>query len=307
MLEKTIVFGGTRLLGHALKPFLENGLFLGSDSIDLTRDDSNEHLRCLFDNYQPSNIINLAGWNGNIDFNKKYPADIFYKNVLINLNLLTTCCDYRLKTISVLPSCSYPDAPDGILREANYWNGLPNSSVACHGLARRNTLAYAIQLNKQYGFNHRAVVLNNLTGPHDNFDESKTKVAGSFINRFYQAKKNNTKEVICWGTGISRREIMCSEDAARGILEALIHYDDANEPLNITSGEDISIKELAELVAEVVGYEGNIIWDKDRGDGQLKKALSSDKMVSVLPHFKPFYNIRETIKLTVNWYKENHG
>lgn len=269
------------------------------------------NLRKHLSSYHIDYVVNCCGYNGNIQFNQKYPADIYYQTVQMNLNVLKFCQEQKVKkVVSILSSCSYADG-SAVLEEKNFWNGLPHETVECHGLAKRTILAYSRQLHKQYGLTVVSVVLNNSYGPYDSFDINKTKVIGGLIKKFIEAKKGERSEpkqgksssVICWGTGAARRSFVYSEDAAEGVVRALERYEDPYEPLNISGDADIPIRDLALLIKNIVGYNGEIEWDTSKPDGQNSKTLSTTKMLSILD-WTPQTSLEDGLRKTVNWYKK---
>lgn len=253
---------------------------------------------------RPDYVIHLAGYNGGIEFNRMYPDEIFEKTVKMAINVLSCCRDFKvIKTLSVLASCSYPNnSSDLPMSEEQLWTGLPNASVECHGLAKRILDAYSRQLCKT-GTPCYCAILNNSFGPFDRFDPLRGKVVSALIKRFVDAERNGLPEVICWGTGAPLREFIYCRDAAACLLQALDKYDEPG-PINISSGDEISIKELTELIVELTGYNGKVVWDSSKPDGQMRKSLDITKMNRHIKH--QFTDIKEALKETIEWYYENN-
>lgn len=303
--KKVLVTGGTSMIGRYVCQRLEE---LGA------RVDNCPHSECDLLNphdiserlisVKPDYVIHAAGWNGGIEWNRKYPATIFKNTALMALNVLYYSAILGIKkVVSVLASCSYPDSLTGAMNEKDLWNGLPNQSVECHGLSKRILDAYSRQLYKEHNFNSVCCVLTNSYGPYDSYHPDKTKVVGALIRKFVEAKLNNLEEVVCWGTGAPLREFIYCEDAAIGIVNVLMKYEDNNSVINIGSGQEVSIKELTNIIASEVGYDGNIIWDTNKPDGQMKKLLDSSKYRKMFPC--TFSSLQYGIKETVKWYTEN--
>lgn len=255
-----------------------------------------------------NHIIHLATYSGNLQFNQKNPANTFYLTSQMALNVLTAAQICRVKKVlSILSSCAVADKGEEELKEEDLHKGPPNPTIESHGYAKRILDIYSRQLNKQYGLNAVCAIVNNSFGPYDAFSPEKTKVVGAMIKRFVDAKEQNLPFVECWGTGIARREFIYCKDVARLLVLALEKYDDYSMPINIGSPDEVTIKELAETTAELVGYTGEIRWLKEKGDGQLRKKLNLDRMNKILLDNKPFEytNFKVALKETIDWYQQN--
>lgn len=254
---------------------------------------------------QPDYVIHAAGFNGGIKFNKEYPATIFYRTSMMALNVLEMARAFSVhKTVSILASCSYPDIKKEKFEESDLWNGKSHDSVECHGLSKRVLDAFSRQVSKQYPLTQCvSTILTNSYGPYDSYDPNKTKVVGALIKKFVDAKDQGLKKVECWGTGAPLRDFLFSEDAGELIVQVLEKYDDPFSPINLGSGTETSIKELTEVIAELVGYQGEIVWDTSKPDGQYRKFLSTDKMQEVLDvNVTP---LKDGLRKTIDWYKNN--
>ena len=271
---------------------------------------------------KPDYCIHCAGYNGGIEFNQMYPADILYTNTIMGLNLYHACEYTQIKKlVSVMTSCAYPDIGMEDLKEETFWNGKPNKTIRAHGIAKRILQAATEAYKKQYDFNSVSVCVTNLYGPKDTFNLIRTKVVGALIRKFvegqieYELEKRRVAEsgldldsiekpvVECWGTGSPRREFMYVSDAAECIVQALEKYDDTDEPLNIGTGKDITIKELVSHIVNAVNYNGEIFWNEDKPDGQLTKLLNPSKMQKII-QIDPI-KIEDGIQKTVDWYTNN--
>ncbi len=297
------VSGASSMVGSAVCSSLRErqAIVLSPTHNELELSDE-EQVNLYFLRHQFQYICHCAGFNGNISFNAKYPAIIFERTTRMAINVLKLS-RYPIikKIVSVLPSCAYPSGnSDAPLKETDLWNGLPDESVECHGLAKRVLDAYGRQLHKQYGTICKCVVLNNCYGPGDSLDINKTKVVGGLIVKFLNAVKNNDHEVVCWGTGEPRRELLYSEDAGEGIVFALQHCDDVFHPTNI-GGTEVTIKELAEKIASLCGFTGKITWDTTRPNGQMRKLLDSQSIKKL--GFEQKFSLDEGLLRTVEWCK----
>lgn len=260
----------------------------------------------VFLSISPNYVINCAGFNGGIGFNKSNPAEIYKTNSEIISNVIDCSKLVEVKKlVGIITSCAFPAVAQNPLKESDLHNGPPDPSVECHAYARRVTDIMSRQYHKQYGCNFVNVILNNCYGPCDRFSPQRSKFMAALIKKFCDAKREGVHEVSLWGSGIARRELLYRDDAAVAIITALEEYDDPSVPLNMGCGEDHSIKEYAEIVAATVGYEGQIIWDTSKPEGQLRKLLDVDRMRK-LTTFSPVYNIHIGTETTVAWYNKNH-
>lgn len=303
--KRTLVTGGSSMIGSAITYHLEQKGAIVDQALHryynlLSLSDTQR----LFNEFKPDYVVHAAGWNGGIEWNKKFPADIFYRTAEMGLNVLNCCNDFNVKkVVSLISSCALPDRGEEVLAEENLWNGSPNTSVECHGLSKRMLHAYSRQLYKQFGLNAVCSIVTNSYGEKDSFHPLKTKVVAALIRKVVEAHKFNTPEIVCWGSGSPRRELMYAQDVGNAIVQVLESYDDVNTPINIGTGQDISIKELVGLIVEIVDYKGNIIWDTSKADGQMRKLLNSSKMrrlldVSITP-------TKIGLKNTIEWYINN--
>lgn len=256
---------------------------------------------------QVNEIIHLAGYNGGIEFNVHYPADIMMKNTVMGLNLLWMASRQITisKMLSTITSCGYSyENADKPLEEKNYLKDQPHHTVACHGYAKRNLFLASMYMWQQYQFNAVCVCPTTLYGPHDNFDQTKSKVVAGLINRFVKAKQEGHSTVECWGSGKPLREIMFVKDAVKYIQLALLRYNDPTLPLNIGSGQEISIRELAELIARLVKYTGKIVWNTSRPDGQQRKLLCRKRQLEILGEL-PLTSVEDGLAETIEWRFKN--
>lgn len=271
------------------------------DELNLLRKEKVEE---YFFRKRPTIAIHAAGWNGGIEWNRLYPAQIFYNTTQMALNVLSCIPDYGVKKgLTILASCSFPDNGSSVLDEDSLWDGLPNSTVECHGLAKRMMHAYSRQIYKQYNTPIISCVLTNSYGPYDSFHPQKTKVVGALIKKFVDAVEQRQEEVICWGDGSPLREFMYCEDAGEMIVRALECYNDPMTPLNIGSGIEVSIKELTVLIAYLVGYTGKITWDTTKSNGQMRKLLDSSRMAELLGRQNT--KLSDGLTKTIAYYKEH--
>lgn len=303
--KKVLVTGPNSMVGRcvwdALKDREAKVIPVSHEASDLL---SLGRTKAIFHTFKPKYVIHLAGYNGNVAFSQKYPADIYYQTTQIGLNVLKCCQDYNIKKlVSVLSSCAIADKGDYVLQEEDLWEGLPHESIEAHGLAKRNLHAYSRQLKKQYDLDAVCVTLQNSYGPFDSWDENKTKAIAAIIKRFINAKDQGLSSVTCWGTGVAQRSFIYCKDAGEAIVQSLERFEDVETPLNIGTDKEITIKELVSLIADLVGYEGEILWDHSKPDGQLRKFLDNSRMKQILN--VKFTPLSAGLVETIKWYREN--
>jgi len=300
---KVAITGASSMISRSIIPILKNrGAMVipcYHSEFDLTDQIDAQN---FFSKNKPDYCISLATNSGSAWWNTKYPADTFRKTSLININTLTCAKDYGVKkTVSVLSSCAIADLNDKELKESDLYNGKCNDSIASHGYAKRTLDCYSRFLRQQFNFNGVTCILQNCYGSYDRFDKYKAKVVGALIKKIYEAKINNTPFIQNFGDGSNLRELIYVEDAAEGIVQVLEKYEEV-DPINITSDIEISIKDLTDLICELVGYTGKVQWEKGPS-GQMRKKLNSDKMKQYLNfNITP---IKTGLMETIQWYKEN--
>lgn len=299
--ETLLILGASSMIGsHVVELLTKNSLnkyLILTPSHKELELKKNKRVCEYFIKYHPSYVLNFSGYNGGIKMNNEQGYQIFLYNteMILNIVRMSTMIGVK-KLLSIIPSCSYPDR-DGILKEEDYWSGKPAQSVLCHGLAKRNLMAFSEQARKQYDLNACNVCLNTVYGPRDKFGEN-AKVIGSLIEKFVRAKEENLGEVHLYGDGSQLRGFIYVEDAARAIVECFETYNELG-PLNIES-EEISIKDLANLIKDEVQYDGHITWTGELG-GQKRKMLDFAKSREILK-YKPQVSLRDGIKKTIDWY-----
>lgn len=306
--KRILITGGESMLGRAISKRLTEMDALvfpvSHKNTDLLDYDETKN---LFQHIMPHYVIHCAGFNGNISFNKEFPSKIYAKTMQMALHVLNFSAASKVqKVVSLISSCAYPDLGDKALQEKDFWNGEPNRSVDAHGFAKRGILEFGRQITKQHKIPCVGMCVNTCYGPHDNFSVEKTKVVGGLIKRFSEAKKNGDPYVECWGTGKAKREFIFAEDVGRYLPLVLQDYDDSEYPINIGSGKEYEIRELAEKVKNAVGYEGEIRWDTSKPDGQMSKLLDNLCMRALWGNLE-FTELDEGIQKTVEWYNAEHN
>ncbi len=250
-------------------------------------------------------VIHLAALVGGIGFNMKYPANLFYDNAMMGIQLLEAS---RLagvkKFIGLGTVCSYPKFTPVPFKEDDLWNGFPEETNSPYGIAKKILLVQQQAYRAQYGFDSIYLIPVNLYGPRDHFDTEDSHVIPALILKFSEAKRNNEGKVTVWGTGRVSREFLYVEDAAQAILDATENYNNP-EPVNIGTSEEIMIKDLVDLIKDLVGYKGNIVWDSEKPDGQPKRKLDVSKAEQQFG-FKSTINLEQGLQKTITWFNNNY-
>jgi GDP-L-fucose synthase len=247
-------------------------------------------------------VIHLAAVVGGIGANKENPATFFYDNLIMGAQLMEEARKNNIeKFISIGTICSYPKFTPVPFKEEDLWSGYPEETNAPYGLAKKMLLVQSQAYRQQYGLNSIFLLPVNLYGPGDNFDPKSSHVIPALIKKFYKAKANNDSEVVVWGTGKATREFLYVEDCAEAIVLATEMFDKA-DPVNIGAGFEISIKELAYLIRDIIGFKGKIVWDTTKPDGQSRRCLDTSKALKEFG-FKAKTNFEEGLSKTIECYK----
>jgi GDP-L-fucose synthase len=252
---------------------------------------------------KPDVIIHLAANVGGIGANLEHPAEFFYQNLMMGAQLMHEAWQAGVgKFVAIGTICAYPKFTPIPFREENLWNGYPEETNAPYGLAKKMMLVQAQAYRQQYGYNAIFLLPVNLYGPRDNFNPVSSHVIPALIRKCIEAKESGAKELVVWGDGSPTREFIYVEDAAEGILMASEAYD-GPEPVNIGSGQEISIKDLITLIAEETGYTGNLVWDTSKPNGQPRRALDTSRAADYFG-FRAQVNFRDGLRNTIAWYSE---
>ena len=301
--KKIIVTGGKGFLGrHVVKKIEEQGCAhcdaIHSSDYDLIRLDD---IRRMYDDKKPDIVIHLAARVGGIGYNRKNPATLFYTNLIMGAQLIHEGYLRHIeKFVAVGTICAYPKFTPVPFREDDIWNGYPEETNAPYGLAKKMMLVQSQAYRQQYGFNSIFLLPVNLYGPGDNFDPQSSHVIPALIKKCIDAKLNNEKEIVVWGTGMVTREFLYVEDAAEAIMLATAAYN-KSDPVNIGAGFEISIRDLVHLIAELTQFKGKIIWDETMPDGQPRRMLDTARALQEFG-FRARTAFRDGLKKTIDWY-----
>ena len=304
--RRIVVTGGAGFLGGYVTEGLrkrgcENVLVPKIEDYDLV--DINDIVR-MYEDMKPDIVIHLAAVVGGIGANLEYPAEFFYKNLMMGVQLIERGRLRNIeKFVAIGTICAYPKFTPVPFKEEDIWNGYPEETNAPYGLAKKMLLVQSQSYRAEYGFNSIFLLPVNLYGPGDNFNPASSHVIPALIKKCVDAVDRGADHIDCWGTGNVSREFIYAADAAEGILLATEHYN-SSEPVNIGAGFEITIRQLSEKIAELTGFFGKLRWDSSKPDGQPRRCLDVSRAKT---HFgfeakTPF---DEGLKATIEWYRAN--
>jgi GDP-L-fucose synthase len=265
------------------------------------------------DSFQPSKIdfkpedlviIHLAAHVGGIGANREHPAEFFYDNLMMGVELMHQAWQRGVgKFVAIGTVCAYPKFTPVPFKEDNLWNGYPEETNAPYGLAKKMLLVQAQAYRQQYGFNAIYLLPVNLYGPGDNFNPASSHVIPALIRKCLDAQERGEKEIVVWGDGSPTREFLYVEDAAEGIVRATEKFNGA-EPVNLGSGYEISIKDLVGMISRLCGFSGKLVWDTTKPNGQPRRGLDVTRAQESFG-FHAGTSFEEGLRATIEWYREN--
>ena len=265
-----------------------------------------EAVRRLYADAEPDIVIHLAARVGGIGANQANAGRFFFDNLMMGTQLIEVGRQRRLKKfVAIGTICAYPKFTPLPFREDDIWNGYPEETNAPYGLAKKMMLVQSQAYREQYGFNSIVLFPVNLYGPRDNFDLETSHVIPALIRKCVEAKQAGRDDIVLWGDGTPTREFLYVEDAAKGILQAAECYNDSH-PLNLGTGEEVTIKNLAEMVATEVGYKGCISWDTSKPNGQPRRCLDVSRIKRTIG-FEAKHSLQGGLQKTVRWFLANQS
>ena len=300
------IAGHRGLVGSAIVRNLEakgykNIIYRTHKELDLT---NQEAVRTFFEEEKPEYVFLAAAKVGGIHANNTYPADFIYDNLMIQNNVIKAAHDFKVKKLLFLGStCIYPKMAPQPIKEEYLLTGSLEETNEAYAVAKIAGLEMCKFFKRQYGDNFISCMPTNLYGPNDNFDLKNSHVLPALIRKFHEAKVNNSQIVEVWGTGTPLREFLYVDDMADACVFLMENYD-GEQHVNIGTGEEVSIRELAETVKEVVGFEGELVFNTDMPDGTPRKLTTVDKLHGL--GWKHKVSLNEGIKLAYNWFLENY-
>jgi GDP-L-fucose synthase len=306
--KRICVTGGAGFLGqHLVRNLQSKGahdIFIPHyPEYDLVK--SEDIARMLAD-AQPDIIIHLAAHVGGIGANLARPAEFFYDNLMMGVQLMHQAWQRGVEKVVALGTiCAYPKFTPIPFKEENLWDGYPEETNAPYGLAKKMLLVQSQAYRQQYGFNSIFLLPVNLYGPGDNFDLASSHVIPALIRKCIEAKEQGADEIVAWGDGSPTREFLYVEDAAEGIALATQYYN-RSEPVNLGSSFEISIKDLTELIARLTGFEGRVRWDTSKPNGQPRRKLDTTRAKEYFG-FSAKTNFEDGLRKTIDWYLANRS
>lgn len=306
--KKIAITGGEGFLGRYLVKALKNReckniSIVSHKEYNLVNGDD---VKKMYSTFKPDIVFHLAAAVGGIEINQKNPGKFFFENAMMNLQVIHEGYINKIeKIISTGTVSCYPQNSPVPFSEENIWNGFPEESNAPYGIAKRIMDVQSKSYKKQYNFNSTMLLLTNLYGPEDNFDENSSHVIAALIKRFCKAKKDGLKNVVVWGDGTATRDFCYVADIAEGLVLTAENYNDSS-PLNLASGEEYSIKEIAETIKKKVFYDGEIIWDKTKPTGPSRRLVNIEKAKNLIG-FKPITSLEKGLETTIKWFQKEYN
>lgn len=302
---KIALTGSSGFLGRNLLPVLKNK---HDNVFEIKRSNFNllskQSCDDIFLSIRPDVLIHAAGTVAGIGGNRENPGLFMYENLQMGINLIESARKNGIKKFIMIGTvCSYPKLTPIPFKEEYMWDGFPEETNAPYGVAKKTLMLMLKSYKQQYGLNITNLVPVNMYGPHDHFNYNNSHVIPAMILKFYEAAKKQKSEVALWGTGNASREFLFAPDCAEAICLA-IEKDTDGSPINIGTGVEIKIRDLAEKIADKMGYDGNIVYDSSKPDGQPRRCLDTTKAISKLG-FRAKTDFNTGLEKTIQWFKEN--
>ncbi len=304
--KRILVTGGAGFLGRQVVSQL---IKAGADSDKITVPRSKDYDLCVMENCkravdQQDIVVHLAAHVGGIGLNREKPAELFYDNLMMGTQLIHAAYEAGVEKFTCVGTiCAYPKFTPVPFKEDDIWDGYPEETNAPYGIAKKALLVQLQAYRQQYGFNGIYLLPVNLYGPEDNFDPKSSHVIPALIRKVQEAQDKGEKQIPVWGDGSPTREFLYSEDAARGIVMGTQSYNGA-EPVNLGTGSEISIRDLITTICEVMEFDGEILWQTDKPNGQPRRCLDTERAKKEFD-FTAQVGFKEGLKNTVKWWREN--
>lgn len=303
--KRILVTGGAGFLGRQVVDRLVKA---GANPNRITVPRSRDYDLCTMEACQQvvqnqDIIIHLAAHVGGIGLNREKPGELFYDNLMMGVQLIHAAYQAGIeKFVCVGTICAYPKFTPVPFKEEDLWNGYPEETNAPYGIAKKALLVQLQSYRQQYGFNGVFLLPVNLYGPEDNFDPSSSHVIPALIRKVHEAQVNGEEKLYVWGDGSPSREFLYSTDAARGIVLATQHYNQS-DPVNLGTGYEITIRDLVELICELMEFKGELIWETDKPNGQPRRCLDTEKAKELFG-FTAEVDFKVGLKNTIDWYRQ---
>ncbi len=305
--KKVLVTGAHGFVGKNLINLLEKKqeeehftiLMPTRNELDLTKE---EQVSDYFLTHKPDIVLHLAGKVGGIGANKASPADFFYQNIMMGtLVMHYAYLNGAEKVVALAAGCGYPKMLPVPYTEEDFWKDLPDENSIGYSMAKKNLIIQSWTYREQFGFNSVILLPANLYGPHDNFNLETSHVVPALIRKFLEAKESGSDKVTVWGTGVASREFLYSIDTAQAIIDMAEKVNESG-PFNLGTGVETTIKELVETIKDLTGFEGEIVWDTSKPDGQPRRFYDMSRFEKALGYV-PSTKVRQGLKQTIEWYQ----
>jgi len=306
--QRVVITGGAGFLGRRLcAALIQRGVAESSLLVPRSRDydltDSGDVAR-MYEDMRPTVVMHLAAEVGGIGANRQNPGRFFYANMAMGLHLIERARSVGLKKfVQIGTVCAYPKFTPVPFKEDDLWNGYPEETNAPYGVAKKALLVMLQGYRQQYGFPGIYLLPVNLYGPGDNFDLSSSHVIPALIRKFVEARQRGDRKVTVWGSGTASREFLYVDDCARGIVLAAEKYD-RPDPVNLGSGTEITIRELANKIQDLTGFSGELIWNTAQPDGQPRRCLDTARAANLFG-FRAEMGLDEGLRRTIAWYQRS--
>jgi GDP-L-fucose synthase len=303
---KILVTGANGFVGSNLVPLMRerglNPITPGRKDYDLMEQ---AEVRRMLADTKPDMVIHLAALVGGILGNKERPADYHYQNAFLGEVMLHESFRAGVKKyLTLMGGCSYPAEAPNPIKETSLFYGYPQALTAPYSLAKAMNAVQAAAYREQYGFNAIVLVPGNMYGPNDNFDLKRSHVIPALIRRYFEAKRDDATEITAWGSGRPVRDFVFVRDVCEALLIAAEKYD-SSDLINVSSGKPITVKELTEKIARLVGYQGKVVWDTTKPDAQMEKLFDVTRLRDQLGYQCPT-SLDEGLRLTMEWFEKNY-
>ena len=307
MAKRILLTGSSGFLGRHTRPVLEtqygadNVVAVSSREYDLM---DPQQVKSMFVAVQPKVVVHYAAYSGGIGANRTYPADFYFRNTVLTALTFNAAARHKVeKLVYPMGGCSYPAQAKSPIGEEQLWQGFPQVESAAYSTAKMMGIVAAQSYKTQYGLNATVIVPGNLYGEYDNYSKLESHVIPAMIRRYYEAKLEGVQQVEMWGTGRPERDFVYAGDVAKLLPFFIEDYDEMG-PINLSSGVATSIKTLANTIARLVGFQGEVVWDATKPDGQMVKIFNSTKLNKLgLSCATP---LEEGIKRTIRWFSANY-
>jgi len=306
--KKVLVTGGGGFIGHAVIKKLkgrgvadENIFIPRSKDYNLTKEDE---VKRLFNDFKPDVLFHLAAKVGGVYANMTAQAEFYYENIMMNTLIVEYAYRNGVEKAMLMGSgCIYPKFAKMPVKETELWEGFPEETNFAYAMAKRSLLIQSMAYREQYGFNSVYVLPGNLYGANDNFNLRNSHVVPALVRKFVEAVNSGADEVVVWGDGSATRDFQYVDDAAEGLMLVMEKWD-SSDPLNISEGKEISIKEIVNLIHELTGFKGKVVWDTSKPNGQPKRSLDVGKAREMIG-YETKTSLRDGLGMTIDWFKEN--